>query len=267
MNPTATLRYVYLLQERDLARLGENTYKIGRSAQPRDGRIKGYPKGSHLIYMCPVKDHVKVEQEIKTAFTQSFTQMREYGVEYFQGDLSAMLSVIWEIVAKDQESTGEIPTNFVNDKTVLVQNENSDIEVPLKNPQLIDEPLASAVPKKTKSKYQCKLCEKVFADHSGLKKHNNKVISCLPKTVIQSKDTKIKTLEEENQRLNDTLRQFQSQIVESLQKTIETQKIEISCLYKALQAPMNVVTTYGDNCVINSGTTVNTAPAHEVKTI
>ena len=117
MDPTATLRYVYLLQERDLARLGENTYKIRRSAQPRDGRIKGYPKGSHIIYMHPVKDHVKVEQEIKTALTQSFTQMRDYGVEYFQGDLSTMLRIIDGIVARDQESTGEINNQMQTHQT------------------------------------------------------------------------------------------------------------------------------------------------------
>jgi hypothetical protein len=41
--------YIYLLQEREFIKTNENIYKIGKTKQEHNNRLKGYPKGSVLL--------------------------------------------------------------------------------------------------------------------------------------------------------------------------------------------------------------------------
>ena len=53
--------------------------------------LKVYPKGSKKILFVEVIDCYKMETVIKHAFKKKFKQMKEYGREYFNGDISEMM--------------------------------------------------------------------------------------------------------------------------------------------------------------------------------
>lgn len=97
------MEYVYILHEREFIRLKENTYKIGRTATGPFARFKGYPKGSKLLFLHNVKDAKPIENQIKKAFKYKYEQMKEYGSEYFRGDLSEMIDDVRTIIKQDQD--------------------------------------------------------------------------------------------------------------------------------------------------------------------
>lgn len=84
--------YVYIIQEREFVRLGEPTYKIGKTGQetPWD-RLKQYPKGSETYLLLKVDDKDEFERKILALFRNKYKQMSDYGVEYFQGDVKEMV--------------------------------------------------------------------------------------------------------------------------------------------------------------------------------
>jgi len=88
---------VYLLQEREFVRLGETTYKIGHTTQPRK-RLKAYPNGSVVLTCLSVKESNVVEAIIIDKFNLRFERKWEYGSEYFFGDKDAMIKLINKIV-------------------------------------------------------------------------------------------------------------------------------------------------------------------------
>lgn len=103
----STKEYVYLLQEREFIRLEEATYKIGRTKDP-DRRHKAYPKDSELLMLCQVPDCQSAEKQIKEAFSEKFTQRREYGVEYFNGNVELMMSLMSSIVYPVERPFGNL---------------------------------------------------------------------------------------------------------------------------------------------------------------
>jgi len=86
--------YVYLIKERESIQLNENIYKIGRTNQCHLKRLAQYPKGSVLLLHLTCKNSTKVENDIKILFNKKYTQKREYGLEYFEGDYRSMINDI-----------------------------------------------------------------------------------------------------------------------------------------------------------------------------
>jgi hypothetical protein len=82
--------YIYLIRLREFVRLNEKTYKIGRTKRTLFERLQAYPKGSEFIVAHATKNSIKVEKDIKKHFINKYTQMKEYGSEYFQGDPKEM---------------------------------------------------------------------------------------------------------------------------------------------------------------------------------
>jgi hypothetical protein len=95
MSENGTGNYIYLIREREFLRLGEETYKIGKTLKenPND-RIKNYPKGSELILVLKVLDCNICETRLINRFKKEFIQKKEYGKEYFEGSTDEMIEII-----------------------------------------------------------------------------------------------------------------------------------------------------------------------------
>ena len=70
--------------------MNENVYKIGR-CQDISKRLSQYPKGSQLMYCKTTTDQVLAEDIIIKTFEAHFVCRREFGYEYFEGDVQEMI--------------------------------------------------------------------------------------------------------------------------------------------------------------------------------
>lgn len=81
--------YNYIIQTRESQRMKENVYKIGRTKCIQK-RFKQYPKGSKLIYSRKSSDDKMSECLLKRNFANIFRQRKDYGSEYFEGEIQNM---------------------------------------------------------------------------------------------------------------------------------------------------------------------------------
>jgi hypothetical protein len=93
-NLSVDLEYIYLIREREFIRLNEDTYKIGRTSQIPSNRLIAYPKGSEILFVRTVLDSKLIESVIKKQFANEFIKRKEYGNEYFSGDMNNMIRKI-----------------------------------------------------------------------------------------------------------------------------------------------------------------------------
>lgn len=116
------MQYVYIIQEREFIRLEEPTFKIGKTAKENSrDRISSYPKGSTLMLLLPVKNCHKTEDEIMNVFCKKYIQKRDYGKEYFEGDIDSMVEDVINIA------------RFINLKESTVNHKKDTIESELKD--------------------------------------------------------------------------------------------------------------------------------------
>lgn len=93
--------FVYIIREREFVRINENTYKIGKTKQTDIlSRFNGYPKGTEIICFFGVLDCNKYEREIIKNFTDLFIIRKDYGNEYFTGDINEMKTIFTNIINK-----------------------------------------------------------------------------------------------------------------------------------------------------------------------
>lgn len=69
--------FIYLIQLREFVRNNEPIYKIGRTKQSYEKRIKSYPRGSSLLFYHIVDDCVTTETNIKKYLGENFIQRRD----------------------------------------------------------------------------------------------------------------------------------------------------------------------------------------------
>jgi hypothetical protein len=98
---------IYMLQTREFVNNNQSIYKIGRTQQPLLTRFNQYSKGSLLIIHINVKDSIISEKEIISVFTKQFTCKKDVGREYFEGDISKMKKVLFEICCREDETPEE----------------------------------------------------------------------------------------------------------------------------------------------------------------
>jgi len=198
----STKEYVYLLQEREFIRLEEPTYKIGRTKDP-DRRHKAYPKDSELLMLCQVPDCQSAEKQIKEVFSEKFTQRREYGVEYFNGNVELMMSLMSSIVYPVERPFGNLfrrkPLPQRPSKSLTTSNETSPQETkktlfsrfksmiapkkplpPLPGTKDHVEPVVKSKKRVAfrPQKFLCKKCPKRFRSQQALDKHIRREITC-----------------------------------------------------------------------------------------
>ena len=95
--------FIYLLREREFVRLKEKTYKVGKTKQQPNKRFQGYPKGSEILLVIAVQNCDTCETQILNEMKKKFTQKKDYGVEYFNGDHRDMVKIILRIAGRDIE--------------------------------------------------------------------------------------------------------------------------------------------------------------------
>ena len=87
--------YIYLIKEREFIKTNENIIKLGRTSQNEDKRFKQYPKGSKEIFKLLCKNSIQFEKELISLFKKTFTQRKDIGNEYFEGDYLIMMNIIF----------------------------------------------------------------------------------------------------------------------------------------------------------------------------
>lgn len=92
------VQYVYLLQEREFIKTQEQIYKLGKTRQPNNERLKQYPKQSVLLFQMVCKDCDMKEKEILRVFKQKFIHRKDIGQEYFEGVATEMIDEIYRVV-------------------------------------------------------------------------------------------------------------------------------------------------------------------------
>jgi hypothetical protein len=97
--------YIYIIREREFIRFNEPTYKIGRTSQSPDERFSGYPKGSEIVHYTMVEDSQAAEKQLISIFKKTFEHKKEYGNEYFKGDINEMLRIIYSTIYNSKENT------------------------------------------------------------------------------------------------------------------------------------------------------------------
>jgi hypothetical protein len=91
------LQYVYLIQEREFIHLEKPVFKIGKTKQINFTRFSQYPKGTNLIYQSVCSNCDICEKDIITLFKQKYSQRKDIGREYFEGNYINMVCDISEI--------------------------------------------------------------------------------------------------------------------------------------------------------------------------
>ena len=94
VEPRQHTEYIYLLQEREFYVSQQPVYKIGKTKQPNHKRFLSYPKGSVLLLQRICRDCDQEEQRLLQIFKEKFSQRRDIGTEYFEGDQERMMDEI-----------------------------------------------------------------------------------------------------------------------------------------------------------------------------
>ena len=101
--------YIYIIHVREFLESNRDIYKIGRTSKGLD-RLKGYPKGSKLIFLRECEDSVIMEREIIIFLKKKYEQQNErYGTEYFKGNKKEMIKDINNILDTEEVITKVSP--------------------------------------------------------------------------------------------------------------------------------------------------------------
>jgi tetratricopeptide (TPR) repeat protein len=121
------MSYIYLILEREFIKTNENIYKIGRSNQNNDKRIKQYPNNSKLILQTICSDCHFSENKIISLFKTKYIHRNDIGHEYFEGDVFEMRKDINKIIDEfDKLSIDELQKRA---KEQIIENKlNKDLE-------------------------------------------------------------------------------------------------------------------------------------------
>jgi hypothetical protein len=89
--------YVYIVHEREFVRSDEQTFKIGKTKQHGLRRFNGYPKDSELKLFVCCRDCDTLESAIIKLFDRKYKKRTDYGSEYYEGDIDAMIADVMSL--------------------------------------------------------------------------------------------------------------------------------------------------------------------------
>ena len=119
-------QYIYLIQERESIRCNDNVYKIGKTTQEPNSRMKGYPKSSKLYITIIVDDCTKSEKDLLTIFRNKFILRPEFGNEYFYGNVIEMMEEIINYQKNNYNQKNEKEVSTLS----TVKNDPNPIKTP-----------------------------------------------------------------------------------------------------------------------------------------
>lgn len=88
---------LYILQTRRCIQMHTPIYKVGH-ATDAGRRLQQYPKGSRLIVRLPVSHMLASERFMLAVCNHNFVQRKDFGSEYFQGDICMMVGILAMVV-------------------------------------------------------------------------------------------------------------------------------------------------------------------------
>jgi len=81
---------IYLIKTAKAISQKESVFKIGKTRQPDFKRFSQYPKGTRFIAQFRCNNCHIMERRLLEIFNTEFVRRLDYGVEYFEGDVSKM---------------------------------------------------------------------------------------------------------------------------------------------------------------------------------
>lgn len=90
--------FIYVIWEREFMNQNDPVYKIGITERMISSRLNQYPKSSGLLYCEPVPDR-KLEAKVLSVLREKLNQRKDIGSEYFQGDLTQIITMIKHVVS------------------------------------------------------------------------------------------------------------------------------------------------------------------------
>lgn len=170
-------QYIYLLQEREFIKTKENIFKIGKTKQINNCRLKQYPKGSILLLQIICSNCDVIEYALIKIFKEKYKQCKDIGNEYFDGDYNDMIKTINENISiytkydtvkqlkpvkikveKIIENRIEIQENAKPLENVLITTDNTDNNS-IENTEIVS----------------CFLCNKNYASKRSLLNHRKNI--------------------------------------------------------------------------------------------
>ena len=93
MNDTENKNFIYIVKEAEQVRNGDQIYKIGMTRKGMNKRLKGYRKGTEVVFLMDTGqvDCGYLEKILLERFKNTFVHRQDFGREYFQGDVNAMI--------------------------------------------------------------------------------------------------------------------------------------------------------------------------------
>jgi hypothetical protein len=92
---------VYIMHTRECININLPIYKFGRSHN-LDKRVKQYPTGSKIMFQIYCSDSILCEKNLIELFTNLFIRKKNYGNEYFEGDIDEMIFTIIKYLYGDK---------------------------------------------------------------------------------------------------------------------------------------------------------------------
>ena len=99
---TTTVGYIYLLHTRACVNAQQPVYKVGKTRHTIQQRVRGYDKGTRIHCVLPVDVRAldTAERVVLQQLATRFTRRRDYGSEYFEGELGAMTRAMIGVVCQ-----------------------------------------------------------------------------------------------------------------------------------------------------------------------
>jgi hypothetical protein len=110
--------YIYLVHCRACLNANERIYKIGKSID-FNKRLSGYDKGTVPIFSLFVSECDAFERHLIQIFETRFTLRKDYGNEYFEGDVLSMIN----IVVQEHEKENVVYTVSATQTTSISTND------------------------------------------------------------------------------------------------------------------------------------------------
>ena len=109
--------HIYLIREREFARLDEPVYKIGRSVNIHN-RMNQYPKDSEIYLFEAVDNSIWYEKELISIFEDMYERAKvpsgeTIEKEYFIGNIDEMIYVVRSFIMNHY--SGKISSNSKNE--------------------------------------------------------------------------------------------------------------------------------------------------------
>jgi hypothetical protein len=102
--------YIYVIQTREFIRLQSNVYKIGKTERSMNERLQGYAKGSEIKYHVHIPTNAHKAEKMLIHELKKIDNIKhctDYGNEYFEGDLEYITNTIDKIAFSLEEEDKE----------------------------------------------------------------------------------------------------------------------------------------------------------------